>query len=125
VSRIVKLGLFAVVALAALVALWLLLAPPRWWLNTTKRVDLTNAAATGEQLARDYDCQGCHRIAGEGALKAPILAGVTERLDPVSLRLWLLNPRAIKSNTAMPNFRLSDSEVEALVAYLYHMDGKD
>lgn len=35
------------------------------------------------------------------------------RLDDVSLRLWLRNPRAIKGNTAMPNFRMSDSEIEA------------
>lgn len=117
--------LAAIAVVVALLALWLLLAPPRWWLNATKSVDLTDAAATGEQLALDYDCRSCHRIDGAGAIKAPALDGVTGRLDPVSLRLWLHDPRAIKSNTAMPNFRLSDSEVEALVAYLESVDGQE
>lgn len=124
-SRVAKTALIAGAVFGLLGALWLLIAPPRFWLNLTKRVDLTDAAATGEQLTRDYDCRGCHRVAGEGALKAPSLDDATERLDPVSLRLWLRNPRAVKGDTAMPNFRLSDSEVEAIVAYLEQLNRPD
>jgi hypothetical protein len=36
-------------ALAAL-ALWLLLAPPRWWLDLTKPVDLSNPGRAGAQV---------------------------------------------------------------------------
>jgi mono/diheme cytochrome c family protein len=104
------------------VALWLALAPPRWWLNLTKPVDLSDPAATGERLVEQYDCRGCHRIDGRGSLKAPDLAGVAERLDRVSIRQWLRDPGAIKGDTAMPNFRLSDSEIEAMVAYLTSSD---
>lgn len=111
-----KVGL--AVTAVFLLTIWLALAPPRFWLNLTKSVDLSDPAAAGEQVVVRYDCRSCHRIAGQGALKAPALDDVTIRLDEVSLRLWLRNPRAIKGSTAMPNFRLSDSEIEAIVAYL-------
>ena len=112
------------IAILVMVAaiLWFVFTPPRWWLNLTKSVDLSNPAVTGEQLVAEYNCRRCHRIGGGGSLKAPDLVGVTERLDDVSLRLWLRNPRAIKGNTPMPNFHLSDSEIEAIVAYLQKLD---
>ncbi len=109
---------------AAVVAaiLWLSFAPPRWWLNLTKPVDLSDPASAGAQIVEKYECRSCHRVDGQGATLAPYLNGVTERLDSVSLRLWLRNPRAVKGNTAMPNFHLSDGEIEALVAYLQTLD---
>jgi mono/diheme cytochrome c family protein len=112
-----KYGIVTAAAVALLI-LWLLVAPPRWWLNLTKAVDLSDPVAAGEQVTAQYDCRSCHRIAGQGALIAPALDDAAVRLDDVSLRLWLRNPRAIKGNTAMPNFRMSDSEIEAVVAYL-------
>lgn len=112
-----------IILVVLLLIAWLVMSPPRFWLNLTKKVDLANPAAMGEQLVEAYECRRCHQISGQGALKAPSLAGVTTRLDSVSLRLWLLNPRAIKGNTAMPNFHLSDSEIEAIAAYLASLDG--
>ncbi len=109
--------------LVVLLVAWFLLAPPRFWLNMTKAVEPT--AATGAQLVEQYECRACHRIAGQGALKAPSLDGITLRSgDPVhvTLRLWLRDPQAVKGDTAMPNFRLSDSEIEAILAYLTAID---
>ena len=40
----------------------------------------------------------------------------------MTLRLWLRDPRAIEDDTAMPDFRLSDSENNAIVAYLSEVD---
>jgi cytochrome c2 len=102
--------------------LWLWLSPPQVWLNWTKRVNLSDPVATGKALVEQYKCQDCHRILSEGALKAPDLAGVTQRLSDQQLELWLMNPNAVKKNTAMPDFRLSDSEVAALIAYLRASD---
>jgi cytochrome c2 len=110
--------LIPIILLVALAA-WLLIAPPRWWLNLTKPIDLTDPIAAGAQLIDRYECRKCHRLGDSGALKAPDLNGVAQRLDEATLRKWLEDPQAIKSNTAMPNFRLSDSEIEALVAYLH------
>ncbi len=58
-------------------------------------------------------------------MKAPNLEGIAQNpKDPALtvLRLWLRNPRAIKRDTAMPNFHLSDSEIEALISYLRFLD---
>ena len=115
--------LILIVALALLVIAWFALAPPRFWLNMTKAVEPT--AAVGAQLVEQYECRACHRIAGEGALKAPSLDDITLCSDDpvhVTLRLWLRDPGAVKGDTAMPNFRLSDSEIEAILAYLTEID---
>lgn len=106
---------------AVLVIGWFIVAPPRFWLNLTKQVEPT--VQVGAQLVESYECRDCHRIAGEGALKAPGLDAIVQRqqaADPalVTLRLWLRNPDAVKPNTAMPNFHLSDSEIEAILLYL-------
>lgn len=119
-----KKWVLTVVCIGLLVVLWLWLAPPQFWLNRTKRVDLSDPVASGEALFERYNCRDCHRIQGEGALKAPDLAGVTQRLTDQQLELWLMNPNAVKKNTAMPDFRLSDTEVDALIAYLRASDVK-
>ena len=114
----------AAIAAVAVAAAWLTFFPPRWWLNLTKPVDLADAVGTGSLLVAQYECHRCHLIDGEGRAKGPNLAGVTKRLDIVSLRLWLRDPRGIKWRTPMPNFQLSDSEIEAIVAYLMALDGE-
>lgn len=110
-----------ILALVVLIG-WMVIAPPRFVLNLIKRVDLSDPVAAGEQVVAKYRCRSCHTIGGEGALIAPDLAGVTQRHDPFVLRLWLRNPRKVKANTAMPNFNLSDSEIEAIIAYLESFD---
>jgi len=105
-------------ALVIVLALWLAFAPPRFWLNLTKSVDLSDSVGTGAALAADYDCRDCHRIDGRGALQAPALDDVTRRIDRETIRRWLINPRAMSGSRAMPNPRLSDSEIEAIIAYL-------
>jgi len=112
-NRIFWLALVPVVTAA-----WLLAAPPRWWLNLTKPVDLSRPVQAGAELVDGYNCRHCHRIAGRGALTAVDLDGVTKRLDAAALRLWLRKPRQVRPDTAMPNLRLSDPEIEAIIAYL-------
>ena len=109
--------------IVAVLIIWMVVSPPRFWLNLTKAVDLSNPIVTGEAVVAEYECPSCHQIGGLGALKGPSLDGITDQLDDVSIRLWLKNPRAVKGNTAMPNFHLSDSEIEAIVAYLESLDG--
>ncbi len=112
----------AVVVAFVVFVVWLWFFPPRWWLNVTKPVDLTDAVAAGEYLVGKYVCRRCHFIGDAGKALGPNLPGVTKRLDAVSLRLWLRDPSSIKGDTSMPNFRLSDSEIEAIVAYLAALD---
>ena len=107
---------------AAAIVVWLWFSPPRWWLNYMKPVDLTDPVGAGKSIVAEYECRRCHLIDGEGQAKGPRLDGVTERLDPISLRLWLQDPRSIKWNTPMPNFQLSDPEIEAITSYLNELD---
>lgn len=114
--------LFGAALLSVAFSSWLLIVPPRWWLNLTKPVDLSNPVQAGRALVEKYNCRSCHRIDGWGQALAPDLYGVTRRRDANSIRVWLRNPPGIKPNTPMPNFRLSDSEIEAIVVYLQDLD---
>lgn len=116
-----QIGRWAII-LVILLGLWLFIAPPRWWLNLTRPVDMTDPVAAGMAVVEKYDCRNCHRIDGLGALTASNLQGVTNRLDDETIRTWLRDPRAADPNTAMPNLRLSDGEVEAVLAYLLDTD---
>ncbi len=120
-SQIVRV----LIAGTAAIGVWLWLFPPRWWLNYMKPVDLTDPISAGKSVIAKYACRQCHLIGGEGKAKGPNLDGVTDRLDPVSLRLWLQDPRSIKWNTPMPNFQLSDPEIEAILSYLNELDHRN
>ncbi len=114
--------ILVVLALLA-AAIWFTCHPPRVWLNWRKQVEPT--AEVGAALVDHYGCRRCHRIGGQGGLVGPNLRDITRRVsDPaqVTLRLWLRDPRAIKSSTPMPNFHLSDSEIEAILIYLKALD---
>lgn len=104
-----------VIILAATVLLVLIMRP-RWYLNLTKQVEVS--PAVGAALVQKYDCRSCHVIGGQGALKAPNLDDAAERQSEETLYGWLAVPRRMKANTAMPNFRLSDSEIHAIITYL-------
>lgn len=112
--------LFAAVLMV--ISLWFAFSPPRFWINLTKRVDLSEPVRTGEVLVNRYDCRNCHIIGDVGGWVAPSLVGVTERLDEDTLRTWLRDPNSVRGPSAMPNFTLSDSEIEAIVGYLQSLD---
>ena len=78
-------------------------------------------------------CTACHAIGGTdaGAIAAPNLthfaadthscfAGCNwDTSDVEALKAWLRDPNAVKLGAKMPNYHLSDDEIDALVAYLY------
>lgn len=85
--------------------------------------------AQGRQLFAQYACGNCHAIAGTAwtAQAAPSLTNYSARQTisagvlphtPENLARYLRNPQAVKPGIYMPNFRLSEPEVQALVAYL-------
>lgn len=85
-------------------------------------------AATGLEVFRASPCVGCHTISGVsiGTL-GPNLTHFGSRLTlaggmlpntPEHLARWLRNPPAVKPGSLMPDLKLSDDQVTALVAYL-------
>ena len=85
-------------------------------------------AAKGRDIFRASACIGCHTIRGvSGGIIGPDLTHVGSRRTiaggmlpntPESLARWLRDAPAVKPGSLMPNLRLSDTEVAALVAYL-------
>ena len=89
-------------------------------------------AAHGRALFQAKGCATCHRHGGlnigrvededpvdldlGAALGAPDLTHYQP--DPDFVRRWLRDPRAVRPETKMPNLRLSDAEIEALLAFL-------
>ena len=89
-------------------------------------------AEQGRALFQAKGCATCHRHAGLNigrvavtdtvdldlgqALGAPDLTHYTP--DPDFVRRWLRDPSAVRPDTAMPNLRLSDDEIEGLLAFL-------
>jgi len=93
-------------------------------------------AKRGQSLFQNRGCVGCHSI-GKGKRSGPDLAGVTQRRDLDWLRRWMKNPTpmfetdsiakallAEYNNTRMPNLRLKDDEVEALLQYIQQESDK-
>lgn len=82
------------------------------------------SAAQGRMLFRDKGCVTCHvnsRVEGGSepvyfGFNAPNLTDYTS--DPDFLRRWLRNPSAVRPGTDMPNLRLSETEIETLIAFL-------
>jgi cytochrome c2 len=77
-----------------------------------------------------HGCGGCHRIPGvSGATGkvAPDLSGLAQRgfiagrvtNQPDALIRWILDPRSIDPQTAMPELGVNGAEARDMAAYLY------
>jgi cytochrome c oxidase subunit 2 len=86
-------------------------------------------AMRGADVFSQYACGSCHMIAGtpHQGLAAPALTNFATRQTissgvlpntPENLAIYLHDPQAVKPGVLMPNFRLTDDEITALMAYL-------
>jgi cytochrome c oxidase subunit II len=87
------------------------------------------AAAQGREIFREMTCVNCHAVEGTaaGGAAGPDLTHLTSRHfigariasnTPENLRRWLRDPQQVKPGAKMPNFQLTDGQIDALVAYL-------
>jgi mono/diheme cytochrome c family protein len=75
--------------------------------------------ATGRALFFErYACQACHQLNAKGGYVGPPLDKIGTRLNPGWIVHWLKNPQELKPTTIEPNNNLTDSEAEAITAYL-------
>ena len=95
----------------------------------TPPIPTDGVAAQGYQQFHDLTCINCHAIAGTDAnadvgpdlthlgsretIGAGVLANTTENLTT-----WLKDPQAVKPGNHMPQFSLTDNQLQALVTYL-------
>jgi mono/diheme cytochrome c family protein len=82
--------------------------------------------AVGERIFASLDCAACHALPGATRwLAGPDLAAESSRVKVEWLRGFLTKPSAIRpfgsyvgSGSRMPDFHLSEDEVDSLVSYL-------
>jgi nitric oxide reductase subunit C len=90
------------------------------------RENITPEVVHGKELWESNNCVGCHTIMGEGAYYAPELGNVFTRRGAGNedvfkgfMRGWMnAQPLNIPNRRKMPQFNLSDSEINALSEFL-------
>jgi mono/diheme cytochrome c family protein len=76
-------------------------------------------AALGKELYQiKYQCQACHTVGATGGYVGPSLNNAGNWLTPAWIEAWLRNPQALVPGTIEPRRTFTDSEVNALTAYL-------
>lgn len=118
------------VAVLGVILTSLLLVHPDAGAQSSFRVE-NDKASKGKALFTQKGCQGCHSI-GFGQNAGPDLLNVTQRVPADWLRRFLKSPQAMHdagdartvalveqhNGHVMPNFRLKDDEIEALIHFL-------
>jgi cytochrome c oxidase subunit II len=93
---------------------------------------ITGEAAQGAELFQRMTCANCHAISGTPAdarvgpdlthlaSRQTLGAGVLENTSS-NLAKWLANPQAVKPGILMPNMKLTDEEINLLLAYMENL----
>jgi nitric oxide reductase subunit C len=83
------------------------------------RENLTQAVANGKHIWEVNNCVGCHSLIGEGAYFAPELGNVYKRRGGAFIKGWMkAMPTNVPGRRQMPQFNLSEQELDDLVAFL-------
>ncbi|OGC93670.1 MAG: hypothetical protein A2W25_06110 [candidate division Zixibacteria bacterium RBG_16_53_22] len=73
---------------------------------------------SGRKMIEELSCVGCHVIEDFSKAFTPSLNGIGDKVNRRWLVDWLKAPYQIKWNSRMPDFILSDEDVEALADFL-------
>jgi cytochrome c oxidase subunit 2 len=100
------------------------------WVNDQRKPAMEDEkVAAGRQIFESEACQNCHSINGTTAkgtfapdlthlmTRATIASGAATN-TPDNLRAWIKDPATFKPGALMPAMRLSDQQLDQLVAYL-------
>jgi len=87
---------------------------------------LTAEVAHGKEIWEKNNCVGCHSLMGEGAYFAPELGNVFDRRGGGNeeafkgyLKAWMAaQPIPVEGRRKMPQFNLTDEEINALAEFL-------
>jgi nitric oxide reductase subunit C len=83
------------------------------------RHNLTPSVERGKHVWETNNCIGCHTLMGEGAYFAPELVNVYQRRGPDFIKAWMkIQPTGIPGRRQMPQFNLTEEELDDLVAFL-------
>ncbi len=86
------------------------------------RENITPQVVLGKKVWEDNNCIGCHTLMGEGAYFAPELANVYNRFgESKEAIIGFIKSRpvdGIPGRRSMPQFNLSDEELEGIAEFL-------
>jgi mono/diheme cytochrome c family protein len=80
--------------------------------------DRDTLVTRGSAVFRDQGCYGCHTVGKMGTPIASDLSRIGAKHDEAYLARWLRDPAQQRPTAHMPKLELSESEVQALAAYL-------
>lgn len=88
--------------------------------NYDAREHLNNPKViAGKKIWETNNCIGCHTLLGEGAYFAPELGNVYIRRGPEFIKAWMkAQPTGAPGRRQMPQFNLTEEQLEELVAFL-------
>ena len=95
--------------------------------HSTDSAGLSDSVARGKAIWEEHSCINCHTLLGEGAYFAPEVGNVWVRYggqdDPESaresLKAWMQSqPTGVEGRRQMPQFNLSDQELDDLIDFL-------
>jgi mono/diheme cytochrome c family protein len=78
---------------------------------------------SGQTLFASKGCIACHRVNGVGELVGPDLSVVGLQRTKEWIIQHFINPRSLVAGSLMPDFELSQSEMDALTLYLMSLKG--
>ena len=91
----------------------------RAWPELSRPENLTASVVRGKHVWEENNCIGCHTLLGEGAYFAPELGNVYQRRGPQYIRTWIkIQPTGAPGRRQMPQFDLSDEQIDDLIAFL-------
>jgi len=91
----------------------------------SKAGEITEAVVRGKHLWETRNCIGCHTLLGEGAYFAPELGNVVARMgskEAVKAFIKYRPAEGIPGRRSMPQFNLTDEELDAIADFLEHVN---
>jgi nitric oxide reductase subunit C len=104
------------ITMVLFVSVFLLYTGSLYWSPTGRHMQQAQAVK-GKQLWQQYNCVACHQVYGLGGYLGPDLTNVYSQKGAPYIQAFLQNGTDI-----MPNFNLSKSDVDALIAYFQALD---
>lgn len=92
--------------------------------KTDNRENLTAQVVKGKHIWENNNCIGCHTLLGEGAYFAPELGNAYKRLGGKEALIAFIKYRpknGIPNRRSMPQFNLSDDELDAVAEFLKYV----
>jgi nitric oxide reductase subunit C len=80
---------------------------------------LSDQVVAGKRAFEKYNCNDCHTILGFGGYYAPDLTRVVQRIGADGIRYRVKSPEKAFADSwrKMPNLKVSDAEIEDLIAF--------